>query len=70
MNESDPVAASAVGPGNLRRLKPHETVRSGDFEAKGRKVFTPWSGPNGFRADAFVKQIYRLRNPQPIGEKK
>jgi hypothetical protein len=27
--------------------------------ADGRQGFEPWEGPAGFRADAFVKTIYR-----------
>jgi hypothetical protein len=40
-------------------LKWHELVRRGDFVADGQQGFQLWEGPGGFRADAFVKQIYR-----------
>lgn len=46
----------------LRRLKWNELVRAGDFVAVRPRGFEPWEGPTGFRADAFVKPIYRMRN--------
>jgi hypothetical protein len=58
MNETSAAAASAV-LGRLRPLKWNELVRRGDFVADGHQGFEPWEGPSGFRADAFVKQIYR-----------
>jgi hypothetical protein len=58
MNENSSPAASAV-PERLRPLKWHELVRRGDFVADGQQGFQLWEGPGGFRADAFVKQIYR-----------
>ena len=51
--------------GHLRRLKWNERVRRGDFVADGRQGFELWEGPSGFRADAFVKQIYRRLGRQP-----
>jgi hypothetical protein len=44
---------------HLRLLKWHERVRRGDFVTDGSQGFELWEGPSGFRADAFVKQIYR-----------
>ena len=52
---SDPAVVSK----DLRRLEFHERVRRGDFVEDGRQGFEPWDGPPGFRADAFVKTIYR-----------
>ena len=52
-------SAAAVAPKRLRRLKWNELVRRGDFVEDGRRGFEPWDGPAGFRADAFVKNIYR-----------
>ena len=43
----------------LRRLERDELVSRGDFVADAQRGFEPWEGPGGFRADAFVKPIYR-----------
>jgi hypothetical protein len=48
----------------LRPLRWNELVRPGDFVEAGRNSFEPWVGPSGFRADAFIKKIYR-RMPRP-----
>ena len=58
MSQTCSSAATAV-PERLRPLKWNELVRSGDFVQAEDKGFEPWSGHGGFRADAFVKQIYR-----------
>ena len=63
MSLVNPLAGAAVSPG-LRLLKWNELVRRGDFVADGRQGFEPWEGPAGFRADAFVKQIYRRFKPR------
>ena len=55
---------------HLRILKWNERVQRGDFVADGRAGFEPWEGPAGFRADAFVKQIYRRLGHHPTGTKK
>ena len=68
MNTSDPVA-DAILPSGMRLLKWHERVMVGDFVKDGRTGFVPWEGPHGFRADAFVKQIFRRRKSQPLGTK-
>jgi hypothetical protein len=52
-------SAPAVVPSGLRRLKWNEVVSRGDFVSDGRQGFEPWEGPGGFRADSFVKAIYR-----------
>lgn len=43
----------------LRLLRWNERVQRGDFVPDGRQGFELWQGPTGFRADAFVKQVYR-----------
>ena len=58
--EADAIFAEHIAaPKHLRRLKWNELVTRGDFVANGGKGFQPWEGPAGFRADAFVKPIYR-----------
>ncbi len=69
MNEADS-SAVAIVPNCLRPLKWNELVRRGDFVEDGREGFEPWVGPSGFRADAFVKQIYRQLRQRPSGNKK
>jgi hypothetical protein len=58
MNPANPLAAALAAEG-LRPLKWNERVQRGDFVTDGRQGFEPWEGPGGFRADAFVKTIYR-----------
>jgi hypothetical protein len=53
---------SATVPESLRLLEWNELVRRGDFVEDGRGGFEPWDGPSGFRADAFIKQIYRRQD--------
>ncbi len=69
MNETDP-SVRPVLLEHLRLLKWNERVERGDFVADGRQGFEPWEGPSGFRADAFVKQIYRRLAHQPAQTKK
>ena len=52
-------SAKASVPKHFRRLKWNELVSLGDFVANEHRRFEPWEGPSGFRADAFVKTIYR-----------
>ena len=61
MSDANPstVATAAAG---FRLLKWNELVRRGDFVEDGHQGFEPWEGPSGFRADAFVKPIYRRNN--------
>jgi hypothetical protein len=47
---------------HFRRLKWDELVVSGDFIANGNQGFEAWEGPGGFRADTFLKPIYRRKN--------
>ena len=58
MSETVPMSTSRL-PARLRRLKPSERVRHGDFVQDENQELMPWQGPGGFRADAFVNQIYR-----------
>jgi len=58
VNKLDASAKAGV-PKCLRRLKWNELVNRGDFVADGDRGFEPWDGPSGFRADAFVRPIYR-----------
>jgi hypothetical protein len=46
-------------PKLFRRLKGNELVSRGDFIMGAHHAIEPWEGPTGFRADAFVKPIYR-----------
>jgi hypothetical protein len=68
MNAGDP-AAPAPAPESLRLLKWNELVRRGDFVKDEWENFEPWAGPAGFRADAFMKQIFRRRSRYPAGAK-
>ena len=65
-----PSAAVAISPDCFKPLKWNELVKRGDFVADGRQGFEPWVGPSGFRADAFVKQIYRQLIRQPARDRK
>lgn len=47
---------------HFRLLKWNELVRHGDFTVNLPGEFELWEGPTGFRADAFVKPIYRRDN--------
>jgi hypothetical protein len=69
MNLPEP-SASAVVPKNFRRLRANELVSVGDFVSDERRGLEPWEGPNGFRADAFVKAIYRRDDGRPTAGKK
>ncbi|HEY5345905.1 MAG TPA: hypothetical protein VIK62_06135 [Verrucomicrobiae bacterium] len=65
MNKTNPSATAAV-TASFRLLAWNELVRRGDFVEDGRQGFEPWEGPSGFRADAFVKQIYRRLKSAPV----
>jgi hypothetical protein len=58
---------STVVAKSLRRLEWNELVRRGDFVEDGRQGFELWEGPSGFRADAFVKTIYRKLKERVAG---
>ena len=64
------VSANAGIPKRLRRLKWNELVRAGHFVADGQRGFEPWEGLGGFRADSFVKPIYRREENPTIATKK
>ena len=66
MNKTNPSAPTKI-TASFRLLAWNELVRRGDFIQDGRQGFEPWEGPSGFRADAFVKQIYRRLKPSPAG---
>jgi hypothetical protein len=53
----------------FRLLKRNELVRQGDFVSNEDRSLEPWEGPNGFRADAYVKPIYRRQERRPNGAK-
>ena len=69
MNTPHTSALSPV-PARLRRLKSNERVQRGDFVEGGRDRFELWEGPSGFRADTFVKQIYRRLRPDKARKEK
>jgi hypothetical protein len=46
-------------PAGFRRLRWDELVLGGDFVMDAERGFELWEGPGGFRADMFVKPIYR-----------
>jgi len=58
VNKPDATMKSGI-PKHFRRLKSSELVSLGDFVANGDQEFELWEGPSGFRADSFVKPIYR-----------
>jgi hypothetical protein len=64
MNKISP-ATNGMVQEHFRPLKWDERVQRGDFVDDGRQGFEPWVGPAGFRADAFVKQIYRRLKNRP-----
>jgi len=55
---------------HFRQLQADELVTRGDYSANENQGFDPWEGPTGFRADAFVKPIYRKQSRRPAGTKK
>jgi hypothetical protein len=60
---------SAVAAQCLRPVEWNEIVKRGDFVKDGRGGFEPWEGPSGFRADAFIKEIYRRQECPSTGTK-
>ena len=65
MNKPGASAKTRV-PKRFRRLKWNEVVCRGDFVADERLGLEPWEGPGGFRADAFVKTIYRRKKAERL----
>jgi hypothetical protein len=63
MSRAKPGGVAKAGiPKNFRRLNWDELVRHGDLVADAQLRLEPWSGPSGFRADAFEKPVYRGGN--------
>jgi hypothetical protein len=62
VNKGEATAETGI-PDRFRRLKSHELVTPGDFVADEKGSLGLWEGPSGFRADAFVKAMYRLVQP-------
>ena len=60
----------AGAPDRFRRLDWNELVCRGDFVADEQQRLEPWEGPGGFRADSFVKPIYRRDTVRSITTKK
>lgn len=54
-------AVPALVPRGFRRLKSSEVVTPGDYLVDDLRGFEPWQGPGGFRADSFLKPIYRQK---------
>jgi hypothetical protein len=68
VNTQETTDTNAV-PKHLRRLKSNELVSVGDFVANDRQEFERWEGPGGFRADSFIKPIYRRdESPAPAAK--
>ena len=61
--------AAVVATKDFRRLNWDELVSRGDFVASESQGFELWEGPSGFRADAFVKPIYRRQSPRALRAK-
>ena len=53
-----PICVDAA-PAGFRRVHKNEVVSRGDYVLNDLQGIEPWEGPGGFRADSFVKQIYR-----------
>ena len=65
------VAASFSVPKGFRRLEWDEVVTQGDYLVDEKRGFELWQGPGGFRADTFLKPIYRrgkVRASQAAGK--
>jgi hypothetical protein len=60
----------ALVPKRLRRLKWNERVSLGDFVRNEQRRFELWQGPGGFRADSFMKPIYRRDGSHSAAAKK
>ena len=68
MNQPE-TSAKAEVPDHFRRLKDNELVRRGDFVTNAHRGFELWEGPGGFRADAFLKPIFRRSKIRPTAAK-
>ncbi len=56
---ADATAVESGVPAGFRRLHWQEPVLAGDFVMDVQRGFELWDGPGGFRADSFVKPVYR-----------
>ena len=66
-SETKPDASSEDGaPKRFRRLEASELVSHGDFVLDNQQALELWDGPTGFRADAFVKSVYRSDESGPF----
>jgi hypothetical protein len=69
MNKTNGSTKAGVS-NRFRLLNFNELVRIGDFVKDGHRGFERWEGLSGFRADAFVKPIYRqTKSVRPQSEK-
>ncbi|TAL07389.1 MAG: hypothetical protein EPO07_00275 [Verrucomicrobia bacterium] len=64
------VTTEEGAPDHFRLLKSNELVSRGDVVANEHQGFELWEGPSGFRADAFVKPIYRRDTGRTIAKNK
>ena len=55
---------------SFRPLKWNERVMRGDFVKDVNEGFELWEGPAGFRADSFIKTIYRKLTRQKVAARK
>lgn len=55
---------------SFRPLKWNELVKRGDFVKDVNEGFEPWEGPAGFRADSFIKTIYRKLTRPKVATRK
>ncbi len=69
MNKPEASANTRV-PKGLRLLHSNELVSPGDFVGDEHRGFAPWEGPSGFRADSFVRPIYRQHGSRLTTAKK
>jgi hypothetical protein len=69
MKKPEEIANTPV-PKGLRLLNSNELVSPGDFVGDGHQGIAPWEGPSGFRADSFVRPIYRPHGSHSTTTKK
>lgn len=68
-SQPEPSAPAGI-PIELRLLNGNEVVSRGDFVAGEHQEFELWEGPAGFRADSFLKPIYRRARGAPIASQR
>jgi hypothetical protein len=69
-SKGEEVSGNVGAPKRVRRLKANELVSRGDLVDDGHRGLELWVGPGGFRADAFLKPIYRQDEGRPTGKSK